>query len=260
MNELGGLGTESERQSLLEAAFNPGTQRWLANARVPERGRCLAVGAGTQTTAGWLQAAVGREGVVATIDTSARSWCQASTDSPQTSAPEVQALAAEKGPFDLVHVRFVLGHAPDRADILAAIVEVVKPGGLLMVEEPDFGCARVLAGPDHLRRSFNAIHSAIELVFATLNLDHALGSRVPALLEEHRFGDISIENDAPIVPGGSPVASVMAMSANLFATAYVATAFATLNDIVRYREFASEPTCWATYAAIVRGVGRRPIG
>jgi hypothetical protein len=154
----------------------------------------------------------------------------------------------------------VLGHAPDRADILAAIVEAVKPGGLLVVEEPDFGCARVLAGPDHLRRSFNAVHSAIELVFATLNLDHALGSRVPALLEQHRFDDISIENDAAIVSGGSPMAQVMAMSANLFATAYIATAFATLSDIVRYREFASEPTCWATYTAVIRGVGRRPMG
>ena len=108
------------------------------------------------------------------------------------------------------------------------IVEAVKPGGLLVVEEPDFGCARVLVGPDHLRRSFNAVHSAIELVFATLNLDHALGSRVPALLQEHQFENISIENDAAIVPGRSPMAQVMAMSANLFATAYIATAFATL--------------------------------
>ncbi|HEX2873049.1 MAG TPA: hypothetical protein VHP33_17425, partial [Polyangiaceae bacterium] len=151
------------------------------------------------------------------------------------------------------------GHAPDGADIFAAIVEAVKPGGLLVVEEPDFGCARVLVGPDHLRRSFNAVHSAIELVFATLNLDHALGARVPALLQEHQFENISVENDAAIVPGRSPMAQVMAMSANLFATAYIATAFATLNDILRYREFAGEPECWATYASIIRGVGRRPV-
>jgi hypothetical protein len=118
----------------------------------------------------------------------------------------------------------------------------------------------VLVGPERLRRSFNAVHSAIELVFATLNLDHAHGSRVPALFQEHQFHNISIENDAPIVPGGSPIAQVMAMSANLFATTYIATAFATLPDVVRYREFASDPACWATYAAIIRGVGRRPMG
>jgi hypothetical protein len=104
------------------------------------------------------------------------------------------------------------------------------------------------------------VHSAIELVFATLNLDHALGSRVPALLQEHQLEGICVENEAAIVPGGSPMAQVMAMSANLFATAYIATAFATLNDIVRYREFAGEPACWATYAAIIRGFGRRPLG
>lgn len=260
MNETVRPGADSERLHLLETAFNPGTQRWLSNARIPAAGHCLAVGAGTPATVRWLQAAVGPAGVVAAIDTSARSWCQASTDSPQTSAAEIQAAAADRGPFDLVHVRFALGHAPDGADIFAAIVEAVKPGGLLVVEEPDFGAARVLVGPDQLRRSFNAVHSAIELVFATLNLDHALGSRVPALLQEHQLEGICVENEAAIVPGGSPMAQVMAMSANLFATAYIATAFATLNDIVRYREFAGEPACWATYAAIIRGFGRRPLG
>jgi hypothetical protein len=137
----------------------------------------------------------------------------------------VHELTNGLGPFDVVHVRFALVHAQNKDEILSALVTAVRPGGLLVVEEPDFGGARALVGPEPLRRSFNNVQSAIELVFATLRLDHAIGSRIPGMLQQYGFASISVENDAAIVPGRSPLAEVMAMSAAQLATAFIATGF-----------------------------------
>lgn len=249
---------ESRSHRLLADAFDPGTLRWLS-PRVRLGNQCLLLGAGAQAVGGALERAVGADGRVVYLETHPRSWCQVSSDSPQVPASVIHDLTSASGPFDLVHVRFVLVHAQNMNEMLSAVNAAVRPGGLLVVEEPDFGSARALTGPDKLRQSFNNVHSAIELVFATLGFDHAVGSHIPALLQQHAFVDVAIENDAAIVPGQSPLAEVMAMSATQLATAFVGTSFASLHDIERYRAFATDPACWATYVAIVRGVGRRPL-
>lgn len=247
----------AERLRLLADAFDPGTLRWLSG-RVRPGNHCLVLGAGTEPIVRWLEEAVGCDGRVSRIDTNPSSWCQVSSESPQIPASVIRDLANGLGAFDLVHARFALVHARNKDEILAALVAAVKPGGLLVLEEPDFGSARALTGPEKLRQSFNNVQSAMELVFASLGFDHALGSRIPALLLQHGFRNVAIENDAAIVPGGSPLAEVMAMSATELATAFVATGFASLNDIERYRAFATDPGCWTTYISIIRGVGERP--
>jgi hypothetical protein len=259
MNDANSADAESDRLGLLADAFDPGTLRWLS-PRVRPGNQCLVLGPGTEPIVQWLEQAVGPDGRVTPLDIRPRSWCQVSSESPQIPASVIHQLTTRPGPFDLVHVRFALVHALKKEDLLAALVEAILPGGLLVVEEPDFGSARALTGLENARRSFNNVQSAIELVFATLGLDHAVGSRIPALLQQHGFENIAIENDAAIVPGKSPLANVMATSATQLATALIATGFPTPNDIERYRAFARDPECWAMYVAIVRGVGQRPLG
>jgi hypothetical protein len=251
--------TQSERPSLLSDAFDPCTLRWLS-PRVQPEDHCLVVGAGAGSVARLLEQAAGPEGRVVPLETHPKSWCQVSSESPQIPALVLHELTNGLGPFDVVHVRFALVHAQNKDELLSALVAAVRPGGLLVVEEPDFGSARALTGQEKARRSFNNVHSAMELVFATLRLDHAVGSRIPELLQQYGLENISIENDAAILPGQSHLGHVMAMSATQLATALIATGFASPNDIERYRDFASDPTCWATYVSIIRGAGVRPVG
>ncbi|HKY34596.1 MAG TPA: methyltransferase domain-containing protein [Polyangiaceae bacterium] len=257
MNDADSAEAESER--LLAEAFDPGTLRWLS-PRVHPGSHCLVLGPGTEPIVRWLEQVVGPDGRVTPLEIRPRSWCQVSSESPQVPSSVIHQLITNAGPFDLVHVRFAMVHALKKDELLGALVEAVRPGGLLVVEEPDFGSARALTGPEKARRSFNNVQSAMELVFATLGLDHAIGSRIPDLLQQHGFENISIENDAAIVPGKSPRADVMAMSATQLATALIATGFPSPNDIERYRDFANHPTCWATYLSIIRGAGVRPVG
>jgi hypothetical protein len=249
----------AERLRLLAEAFDPGTLRWLSG-RVHPGNHCLVLGAGTEPIVRWLEETVGADGRVTALDTNPSLWCHVSSESPQVPASFIEELTGRLGELDLVHVRFALVHARNEDDVLSALVGAVKPGGLLVLEEPDFGGARALTGPDKLRHSFNNVQSASELVFATLGFDHTVGSRIPGLLQQHGLANVAVENDAAIVPGQSPLAEVMVMAATQLATAFVATRFASLNDIERYRAFAADPLCWATYVSIIRGAGQRRLG
>ena len=43
----------------------------------------------------------------------------------------------DRGPFDLIHARLVLVHLPDRERALRAMIDVLRPGGWLLVEDAD---------------------------------------------------------------------------------------------------------------------------
>ena len=97
-------------------------------------------------------------------------------------------------------------------------------------------------------------------MFSQRGLDHAFGARLPALLLDRAFEGIAIENDAPIVPGGSPFARMMRLSTEQLRDKYVATGLASERDIELYGAFAADGACWATYHATVRASGRKPGG
>ncbi|KAJ7252810.1 S-adenosyl-L-methionine-dependent methyltransferase [Mycena rebaudengoi] len=46
-------------------------------------------------------------------------------------------LNLEPGSFDLVHARFVLVHVKNGKDLIARVAQLVKPGGLLLLEDAD---------------------------------------------------------------------------------------------------------------------------
>jgi len=152
----------------------------------------------------------------------------------------------------------VLIHMPLWAEGLAAMISVLKAGGWLVLEEPDFSLSRSLAGDPDLRRAFANVHNAIGAMFGERGMDYAFGARLPVLLQERSLENISIEQDTSMVCGGSPHALMMAMSTSALSAKYVETERATAEDIEQYARFAMNPACWATYHATIRGVARKP--
>jgi SAM-dependent methyltransferase len=57
-----------------------------------------------------------------------------------------QDIEAER--YDLVHCRALLGHLPDPAAVLARMVGALRPGGLLLAEEGDFGLLHAAGHPE----------------------------------------------------------------------------------------------------------------
>ncbi|KAI0746358.1 S-adenosyl-L-methionine-dependent methyltransferase [Daedaleopsis nitida] len=48
-----------------------------------------------------------------------------------------QPFPFEEGSFDIVHSRLVLMHVPEGEDVLRRAIKLVKPGGWILIEDPD---------------------------------------------------------------------------------------------------------------------------
>jgi SAM-dependent methyltransferase len=249
---------ELDRLRALEEVFDPATRKCLLATGLGQGWRCLEVGAGAGSIARWMGDQVGESGQVLAVDVSTRFLSAPVHARVEVREADIRTAALGPESFDLAHARFVLIHVPDWAEALAVMIRCLKPGGWLVLEEPDFSCSRPLAGASELRRAFGNVHKAIEVMFRQRGMDYAFGARLPALLQERAFEAIAVENDAAIVPGGSAQALMMGMSTRQLQDKYVATGLATQEDIDLYGTFTADPTCWATYHATISAVGRKP--
>lgn len=121
--------------------------RRLAQRGVPEPSRCLAIGAGAGSVAGWLAGQLGGDGEVVVTD----------TDPRQVPAhPGVTALRHDlatdplaEDSFQLIYARSTLALLPSRREQLAKLVSALAPGGTIVLDELETGFdAYVLDAPD----------------------------------------------------------------------------------------------------------------
>ena len=125
----------ADRFAALSDTFDEWTQRRLLAIGLRQGWACWEVGAGGPRVPTWLVGRVGRSGrVVATdIDVSL-----VPADAPfEVVRHDVTADDPPAGGFDLVHVRIVLTHVPQRAEALRRMASALRPGGWLVVEDFD---------------------------------------------------------------------------------------------------------------------------
>jgi len=133
----------------------------------------------------------------------------------------------------------------------------LKPGGWLIIEEPDFSAARAISGDEQEIRSVASVNRAILRMFTSKGMDPSLGERLPGLLQAVGLRNLRVENDAPIAQGACGFAQMMQMSARQLQTKYVATSEATAQDIENYCKFAQDPVSSAIYYATVGVLGQK---
>ncbi len=70
-------------------------------------------------------------------------------------------------PFDLIHARYVFIHNTDAANIISKTSELLKPGGVLVIEEPEFTVARWI--DDRYKKGANDPRS-LATYYATISI------------------------------------------------------------------------------------------
>jgi SAM-dependent methyltransferase len=124
---------ELRRLQVLAAMFDDNTAGHLRALGVGPGWRCLEVGAGEGSMARWL-AASGAGPVVAT-DINPGFLTGLAATGVQVLKHDVSTDPCPGDPFDLIHVRNLLLHLPDRERVLDRLVSWLRPGGWLLAEE-----------------------------------------------------------------------------------------------------------------------------
>lgn len=134
--------TEESRLLAQSASFDPLTRRLFAEADLAPGMRVLDLGCGAGNVSRLVAAAVGPSGSVLGVDKDpeAVERSQRLTDAPNVrfhQADVNQLTTQVDGTFDAVVGRLVLPYVPDAATVLRQARDLLRPGGLICLHEPD---------------------------------------------------------------------------------------------------------------------------
>jgi SAM-dependent methyltransferase len=168
-------------------------------------GSAIDLGCGPAGVLALLSEWVGPTGRVVGLDSDpahvalARAFAQ---ERGLTQVEIVHANASETGlpgsSFDLVHARTLLINLPDPAVVVTEMARLVKPGGHVLVQEPDL-VARICYPPDP---AWARMTELFNTVAQRGGADLYIGRRLPTLLREAGLVDIGVEARADIYPAG----------------------------------------------------------
>ena len=125
------------RLALLEESLDPATLRRLAEIGVTDGWRCFDLGAGGGSVVEWLCRRVGASGRVCAMDLDARFLHTLPYANLDVHEENVVHASLPSNAFDLVHTRWTLIHIPERDQVLHKLMDTLKPGGTLFLEEAD---------------------------------------------------------------------------------------------------------------------------
>ncbi|KAI9066186.1 S-adenosyl-L-methionine-dependent methyltransferase, partial [Trametes sanguinea] len=113
-----------------------------------------------------------------------------------------QPLPFDKESFDVVHARLVLLHVPDGEGVLRRIVDVVKPGGWLLIEEPDD--YHMTDGGKPLGPGIGAFLSGWMKVLKSRGADPGFGCHVEEIIRStDKFDEVNVKKVVIPISGKS---------------------------------------------------------
>lgn len=251
---------ELERLQMIEQVFDPASRRRLLGTGLQAGWRCLEVGPGAGSIMTWMGEVVGPTGQVVAVDLDPKFLSEAERTNLSVMRADIRTAQLPQQTFDVVHARYVLIHLPDYEVALTKMVDSLKPGGWLVLEEPDFSASRGITGDEQELASLRKVNQAIEQMYATLRMDYAMGLKLPALMQRRGLQRLTVENDPPLCAAGSGIATVMKLSAEQLREKYMATGVVGSSDLERYCRFADDPNSWAIYYATIAVSGRKAGG
>jgi len=197
---------ELDRLHGLEAIEDPKTIECLEVLNPVDGMSCLEVGAGAGSVARWLADRVKPSGSVIATDTDV-SFLDATAYRVWEHNLRTDVLPAET--FDLVHIRHVLIHIPERehASVLRKLYESLKSGGRILIEESDLLSWEVDSqAPSGLAQRFRAGVDRTLTCYRSRDMLVDLGARLEALLSSSGFVVRRSWRRWRSVMGGSPEA------------------------------------------------------
>jgi SAM-dependent methyltransferase len=193
------------RLTALHDVYSPAGRRILLQAGLKQGMTVADFGCGVGMTTRLLAEMVGPSGTVTGIDISsaqlkeARDICAAkglhNVSFHESSACE---SSLSRNSFDLAYCRFLLLHLPDPAACLREMLDILKPGGILVIEDGDLTSAT-----SHPPGATNAFADLFGRLGPTRGLDYSMAKNLYALFRAAGCQNITIEIHQPAITTGS---------------------------------------------------------
>lgn len=188
---------EYQRLDLMSKILDPWTRGYIGAVGVRPGWHCLEVGGGNGSIAEWLCEEVGPSGSVTSVDVNPALLGLVPAQNLRFVAADVRTTELPAGTYDLVTCRAVLHQIADHAPaVLERMAAAVRPGGWLVVQEPDFHLAPT-AEPAVWAATWTAL-----LAWGRDNgVDWLIGRRLPGMVDALGLGRPRAKTDVQNIRG-----------------------------------------------------------
>ncbi|SDS80613.1 class I SAM-dependent methyltransferase [Microlunatus soli] len=246
----------AEHLELLELVLDPYSIGQLERLDLPERARCLEIGAGNGSIARWLaqrpDPAVGS--VLATdLDTAYLS--------PMAGVSVLQHDITDGvpgGPYDLIHARMVLTHLPDRDAVLSRLVDALAPGGWLLLGDsaaPPTLAARPDPADEEAFQRFARM--AYEMVAPAAGQALTWAGGTHTLMQDAGLSDIHADRFSFLTRGGD-LGCRLHLNLSRQGATHLRKAGLSEEDLDRYQRLLMKPSFRSWFYQLVYTRGRKP--
>jgi SAM-dependent methyltransferase len=201
------LKGEGSRLALMSELLDPMHRRYIDALDVVRPGaRTLEVGCGNGSISAWLAEQVSPGGKAVAVDLDL-SLIEVRAPNLELRQDDIVAGPVERGSFDLVTARAVLHHIADAEAAIKNLAASVRPGGVLLLIEPDFLPVSV-AKPPEVRAFWNGW-----LAWSRdCGIDYYIGRELAPRLAALGLTQISGNAETAIYNGGSQWADYWAQT------------------------------------------------
>jgi SAM-dependent methyltransferase len=177
--------------------LDPMHRRHLERLGAGPGARTLEVGCGNGSISAWLAGRIAPGGRAVAVDLD---LSLLDADVPGLEYRQADILAGPVGPgdFDLVTARAVLHHVADAEAAVVNLVTSAKPGGTILLIEPDFLPVSIAEPPE-----VRAFWQGWLAWSREQGIDYFIGRRLPAMLSRLGLKDVGATAETALYNGGS---------------------------------------------------------
>jgi SAM-dependent methyltransferase len=188
---------ERARLALMSRLLDPMHRQRLEALGVAPGARTLEVGCGNGSVSAWLAGRIAPGGQAVAVDLDL-SLCEADARGLEFRQGDIVAAPVEPADFDLVTARAVLHHLPDAAAAVDNLVASARPGGAVLLIEPDFLPVGIAEPPE-----VNEFWQGWLAWSREERIDFFIGRKLPAMLADLELEDIEATAYTALYNGGS---------------------------------------------------------
>jgi ubiquinone/menaquinone biosynthesis C-methylase UbiE len=253
----------TERFASLETLHDPTTIRLLEALGVGDGWACWEVGGGSGSIAAWLARRVGEDGHVLVTDIDPRFLAELEAAGFAHVAVQRHDVTRDPLPgkrFDLIHARLVLLHLPTADQALGQLVEALKPGGCLLVEDYDPRLVdRTFPTTDRAAAAvFHRVYAEVVQSVEAHGQSEAWGRGLYQRLRAHSLVGVGMEGHFAVWPGGSARAQLDRANFEQVRVETVARGLVTEAEIDQVLALLEDPAIAFSSPVMFSAWGRRP--
>jgi ubiquinone/menaquinone biosynthesis C-methylase UbiE len=196
----------------------------------------IDVGCGVMGVLHLLAERVGSDGRVVGLDREARmvEYGRQLAEQRGLAVEFIEADATTSGlpddAFDLVHARTLLLNVSNPAEVVAEMVRIARPGGMVASQEPD--AAAWSCDPPH--PAFEILRAAILNAYRRTGKDFSIGRRIARMLRDAGLDEVQVRATARVTNAGEYYQTFLLTIASLVGEVIVAAGELTADELDSY--------------------------